>query len=171
MSIKKYWRSTKKGRSILGLEPLIIFAAAVILFIISSRNDFLEVIYKFSRQYEAYEIDEILTISLFLTIALTFHLIRKWRHLLSLNKKLENKNEELQNAFSEIRQLKGIISICTSCKKIRDDKGFWQQVEVYISKYTKAEFSHGLCPDCFEELYPGLSEKMADSSKKDSPEK
>ncbi len=59
---------------------------------------------------------------------------------------------ELKAALAEIRTLKGLIPICFSCKKIRDDKGFWNQLESYISEHTDAVFSHGLCPDCAEKL-------------------
>jgi two-component system CheB/CheR fusion protein len=62
--------------------------------------------------------------------------------------------DALQKAFDEIRTLRGIIPICAKCKQIRDDKGFWNQVEVYVRDHTEAEFSHGICPDCAKELYP-----------------
>lgn len=62
----------------------------------------------------------------------------------------------LKQAFDEIRTLRGIVPICASCKKIRDDKGFWSQVEVYVQKHTEAEFSHGICPDCMKNLYPEI---------------
>jgi DNA-binding response OmpR family regulator len=57
---------------------------------------------------------------------------------------------QLQEAFAEIKTLKGFIPICASCKKIRDDEGFWNQLEEYISKHTDAVFTHGLCPQCAE---------------------
>ena len=57
---------------------------------------------------------------------------------------------KLQEALAEIKTLKGFIPICASCKKIRDDEGYWDQLEAYISKHTDAVFSHGLCPDCAE---------------------
>jgi PAS domain S-box-containing protein len=62
--------------------------------------------------------------------------------------------EELQDALVRIKTLKGLIPICASCKKIRTDKGFWQQIEEYIGDHSDAEFSHGLCPDCARTLYP-----------------
>ena len=62
--------------------------------------------------------------------------------------------DALQKAFDEIRTLRGIVPICAKCKQIRDDKGFWSQVEVYVRDHTEAEFSHGICPDCAKELYP-----------------
>jgi PAS domain S-box-containing protein len=63
---------------------------------------------------------------------------------------------ELQSAIEQIKTLKGIVPICANCKKIRDDKGFWEQVEGYVSRHTEAEFSHGICPDCANKLYPEL---------------
>jgi PleD family two-component response regulator len=76
--------------------------------------------------------------------------------LRSLQKSLEDKNTQLQKALDEIKILQGIIPICANCKKVRDDKGFWNQVETYISKHSEVEFSHGICPTCAKELYPGL---------------
>jgi DNA-binding NtrC family response regulator len=61
---------------------------------------------------------------------------------------------ELQDALAEIKTLRGILPICSSCKKIRDDEGYWHQVEVYIRDHSEAEFSHGLCPECAKKLYP-----------------
>ena len=63
---------------------------------------------------------------------------------------------ELQAALAEIKTLRGILPICSSCKKIRDDEGYWHQVEVYIRDHSEAEFSHGLCPECAKKLYPEL---------------
>jgi PAS domain S-box-containing protein len=63
---------------------------------------------------------------------------------------------ELQAALASVKRLSGLIPICASCKKIRDDQGFWQQVEVYVRERSDADFSHGICPDCMGRLYPGL---------------
>ncbi|MBM4330932.1 MAG: PAS domain S-box protein [Deltaproteobacteria bacterium] len=60
---------------------------------------------------------------------------------------------DLQNALSQVKKLSGFLPICASCKKIRDDKGYWNQVEVYIRDHSEAEFSHGICPDCKKKLY------------------
>lgn len=65
----------------------------------------------------------------------------------------------LQTALSEVKTLRGFIPICAKCKKIRDDKGFWNQIESYISEHSKAEFSHNICPDCVKKLYPELNIK------------
>jgi PAS domain S-box-containing protein len=67
--------------------------------------------------------------------------------------------KELQSALDNIKTLQGLIPICANCKKIRDDKGFWNQVEGYIMDHTDAKFTHGLCPDCTKQLYGDLYEK------------
>lgn len=66
---------------------------------------------------------------------------------------------ELQKALDEVKTLRGFIPICASCKKIRDDKGYWQQIEDYISAHSDAVFSHGICQECVEKLYPELDLK------------
>jgi len=70
-----------------------------------------------------------------------------------LEEELRKKNNKLQKALDEIKTLKGLIPICASCKKIRDDKGFWNQLESYIEKYSDASFSHSICPECSDKLY------------------
>ena len=69
---------------------------------------------------------------------------------------LQRSNEALQKALSEVKVLKGLVPICASCKKIRNDQGFWQQLEEYIQQHSEAEFSHGLCAPCIKKLYPGV---------------
>jgi hypothetical protein len=63
---------------------------------------------------------------------------------------------ELHKALDEVKTLSGFLPICASCKKIRDDKGYWNQIEAYISEHSEAEFSHGICPDCSKKLYPDI---------------
>jgi signal transduction histidine kinase len=73
-------------------------------------------------------------------------------------KKMEQEREtlinDLQEALANIKTLRGLIPICAACKKIRDDKGYWNQIESYIRAHSDAEFSHGICPDCAKRLYP-----------------
>jgi len=60
---------------------------------------------------------------------------------------------ELKNALLEVKKLSGLLPICASCKKIRDDNGYWNQIESYITTHSEADFSHGICPECSEKLY------------------
>jgi len=73
---------------------------------------------------------------------------------------------KLQEALKEVKQLSGFLPICSHCKQIRDDKGYWNQIESYISAHSEALFSHGICPDCAKKLYPEFDlypEKNEDS--------
>lgn len=65
---------------------------------------------------------------------------------------------ELQEALANIKTLTGLLPICASCKKIRDDQGYWNQIESYIEEHSEVQFSHGLCPDCTRLLYPDFFE-------------
>ncbi len=87
-----------------------------------------------------------------LTIAMARH--NDLMQLRSLNHTLEAKNSELASALAEIKTLRDILPICSFCKKIRDDQGYWNQVEQYISDHTGTKFSHGICDDCMAEHYP-----------------
>ena len=76
---------------------------------------------------------------------------------ISARKRSEQEREklikELQDALAKVKKLSGLLPICASCKKIRDDKGYWNQLETYIREHSEAEFSHGICPDCGKKLY------------------
>lgn len=72
--------------------------------------------------------------------------------MIELNLALAKKIDDIEKAFEEIKMLKGIVPICASCKKIRDDSGYWHQLERFISEHTDAEFSHGYCPECAEKV-------------------
>ena len=72
----------------------------------------------------------------------------------------------MKQALAEVRTLSGLLPICAKCKKIRDDRGYWNQIEIYIRERTDANFSHGVCPDCARELYPGLDLDICATSDK-----
>lgn len=69
---------------------------------------------------------------------------------------LKKRTQELEQALKEVKVLRGFIPICASCKKIRNDRGYWQLVEAYIREHSEAEFSHGICPDCIKKFFPGV---------------
>jgi hypothetical protein len=60
----------------------------------------------------------------------------------------------LQEALNQVKELRGLLPICASCKKIRNDTGYWEQIEGYVSRHSRAEFTHGICPECAQRLYP-----------------
>ncbi|RMH11733.1 MAG: PAS domain S-box protein [Gammaproteobacteria bacterium] len=75
-------------------------------------------------------------------------------------KRAEKRNEklirELRQALEEVRELRGLIPICASCKSIRDDQGYWQRLEAYFQEHSDVQFSHSICPECAQKLYPDL---------------
>lgn len=84
------------------------------------------------------------------------HLSRRTQYFALSNQKILNK--KLEQANTDIKTLEEIIPICCSCKKIRNDKGYWEQVERYFMRHTDSQFSHGICPDCVKKLYPEYQE-------------
>jgi len=78
---------------------------------------------------------------------------------------LKEKNSQLKIALDKVKTLNGLLPICSSCKKIRDDKGYWNEVETYVKEHSDAEFSHGICPECVKELYPDIYEQMYGNSR------
>ena len=82
--------------------------------------------------------------------------ISKRKHAEKAQEKLIRK---LERALDKIKTLRGLIPICAACKKIRDDKGYWHQVEVYVRDHSEADFSHDICPECAQKLYPDLFEE------------
>jgi GAF domain-containing protein len=85
------------------------------------------------------------------------HLYKNAQNEIVKRKRTEEELEQLvtklETALFEVKTLKGFIPICASCKKIRDDSGYWNQIELYIERHSEAEFSHSMCPDCSNELY------------------
>jgi hypothetical protein len=77
--------------------------------------------------------------------------------MIEMQDALSVKIDELRRALDQIKTLRGIVPICATCKKIRDDQGYWNQVEVYVRDHTEAEFSHSICPVCMKILYPELT--------------
>ncbi|MFA4839408.1 MAG: PAS domain S-box protein [Candidatus Neomarinimicrobiota bacterium] len=89
----------------------------------------------------------------------TFAVIRDISDRKRIEQEREKTIQELQAALNNVRTLKGLIPICASCKKIRDDSGYWSEVEKYISVHSEADFTHGICPDCMKKLYPNYRDK------------
>jgi DNA-binding response OmpR family regulator len=74
-----------------------------------------------------------------------------------VNGELTRRQQQLEEALGNIKTLRGLIPICSYCKKIRDDKGFWERVESYLKKHSEASFSHSICPECLREHFPDFA--------------
>jgi len=85
--------------------------------------------------------------------------VRNLLHIRNLMRRLESQHAAMKLALEEIKTLKGILPICMYCKKIRDDSGYWSQLEAYIRDHSDANFSHGICPDCMKEQMAGLEQR------------
>jgi CheY-like chemotaxis protein len=78
--------------------------------------------------------------------------------ILRLYQELRHNNTEMEAALAKVKLLSGMLPICSGCKKIRDDKGYWNQVENYVQKHSEATFTHGLCPECSNKFFPGVGD-------------
>ncbi len=89
------------------------------------------------------------------------------RRMMEMRDALSAKVAELHKALDQIKTLRGIVPICANCKKIRNDRGYWEQVEVYVRNHSEADFSHSICPECMQKIYPEFAQEMI----KNQPEK
>jgi diguanylate cyclase len=92
------------------------------------------------------------------------------KQLQDLNRDLKYANERLSKALAEVKILQGFIPICARCKRIRDDRGAWEEIEDYFPKHSEAVFSHSLCPECSTFLYPELARKKKATTSEGTPE-
>ena len=90
------------------------------------------------------------------------------KRIIDLQQGLSERVQELLNALSQVKQLQGILPICSHCKKIRNDQNYWQQVEGYISDVTELQFSHSICPNCYETIVRPEIERLASDEKPSS---
>ena len=91
-----------------------------------------------------------------------------------LEERVEQRTVEIRNALSEIKTLRRILPLCSFCKKIRDDQGYWEEVDVYMYKHLDARISHGACPECLQKNYPEIfadieKEKETQKNQRDEP--
>jgi CheY-like chemotaxis protein len=89
--------------------------------------------------------------------------------VVELRRKLAERVRELEEAISRVKQLHGLLPICAYCKKIRDDRNYWQRVEEYVSAHTDAQFSHGICPECYEGILTPQLRAMREARSEQPP--
>ena len=150
----------KKPADIIRFELGVYLLLAIAVFLLSARYDVFEQVNEFVLNYDHHELDEVIITLLFLLLCFLHFSIRRWKESCEARTRLEKANHELRQAMAEIRQLKGIIPICSNCKKVRNDQGYWQQVEQYVSDHSDALFSHGLCPECLDKAMTELDQDL-----------
>jgi CheY-like chemotaxis protein len=89
--------------------------------------------------------------------------VKVGRRIVELQKNLALRVQELENALARVKKLQGLLPICSYCKRIRDDQNYWQQVESYFSEHSDAEFTHGICPDCYDKVVKRKFSQLAAS--------
>ncbi|KKM87647.1 hypothetical protein LCGC14_1266730 [marine sediment metagenome] len=89
-------------------------------------------------------------------------LAKEIEHRKQIEVEREKLIKKLKDALDKVKTLSGFIPICANCKNIRDDKGYWTQIEEYIRDHSEAEFSHGICPECAKKLYPEYYKDISD---------
>jgi DNA-binding response OmpR family regulator len=80
--------------------------------------------------------------------------------IVELQESLSVRIKELEDALAQVKQLRGLLPICSYCKKIRDDQNYWQKVESYLSQHSEARVSHSVCPECYEQIVKPELEKL-----------
>ncbi len=146
------------------LDILLIGVFAVFVYMYASAHDVLEQLVNFSMQHEDWELDEFIAVSVFLVFALAVFAFRRWHEITSIRDELFHRTEDLEKALSEIKHLKGLLPICAECKNIRDDAGYWHQVEQYLREHTEAQFVYSICPNCERNFHPEFIEDKKETS-------
>jgi sigma-B regulation protein RsbU (phosphoserine phosphatase) len=86
-------------------------------------------------------------------------------HVLELQKNLVDRVQELEDALSQVKQLQGLLPVCSYCKKVRSEENYWQRVESYLTEHAHVVFSHGICPDCYRTVVqPQLDQRSVDQA-------
>ena len=121
----------------------------VFAFLVSAALGFLT---PFGHEYELKGVSRLLVI--YAMVAIISYALESSRH--RYYSELLEEKVALENALARVKTLRGLLPICATCKMVRDDRGYWQQIEIFIAQRSEAEFSHGLCPGCMTRLYPDL---------------
>jgi hypothetical protein len=133
-------------------DMFVILAITFAAYFIFFRFDALERIVRFTSTHESLELDELISASIVFSVCMGIAAFRWWREMKLINDQLSRKNRRIEKAMNAIRVLRGILPTCSYCKKIKNEDGSWMQMESYIDNHSEAQFSHGICPDCYEKI-------------------
>jgi hypothetical protein len=142
------------------VDALILLTLALPFYLLAREYDFLEHIAAYTRAHEEYELDELFSLAVFVAILLIFYSVRRLVDLLGYARKLREANLQLSQTLEEISRLRRLLPICAGCKKVRNDEGYWQEVDAYLARYHLARITHGLCPDCMAKYYPEVAAEV-----------
>ncbi len=144
------------------LDGSVIAALAVVIYLIAAHFDIVNQVSRWFIAHEYLQVDELAVVGLFLVIASAVFIWRRRQELLEQIRERERAENEraalipaLENALREVQTLSSLLPVCAWCKRIRDDDGSWNQVDIYIRKHTSIGITHGICPDCAERIKNG----------------
>ncbi len=132
-------RGVRLKMSAASKDLIVLVSMGILLFVFASVFHVFERFAEFHQKYGVEPIDDLIIVLAVMAIAFAFFSLRRWR--------------ELQKALVDIATLRGLLPICASCQKIRDDAGYWNRLEFYIENHSEAELFHTICPDCLKKLY------------------
>ncbi len=136
-------------------DAVAIVLLGVAVYVASLRYDIVEQLLQFLRRHESWQLDEIIVVMIYLVAAGGFFVWRRRNELLQQVEAREAAENEaarliprLETALKEVNALTGLLPVCAWCKRIRDDQGYWSQVDAYLAQHTGIGITHGICPDC-----------------------
>lgn len=115
-----------------------------------------ELLFALAMRYEDLRLDDLSPTLLVLALASLWFAYRRWRELRAALAERERLVAELRDALVQITALRGLLPVCAWCRKVRDDAGYWSELEAYVEARSDAQFTHGVCPECEARLVEGL---------------
>jgi hypothetical protein len=139
---------------------MVVLVAAVFVFAVSAVFDLFNVVIAWIYRHDTWQLDEVFTVAVYLVIAFAVYAWRRHRDLVVQTRRREQAEletaqliPELERARTNVADFQKILPVCPACKRIRDAKGDWYQLETYVELHYLAKFDDGFCPDCSRELY------------------
>jgi hypothetical protein len=136
-------------------DRVMIIVGAAVIFALSARFDVFNKVVDWMYKHDTWQLDELFTVAVYLVLAIGIYAVRRNRELkeqIRLRERAEQMTEklipELESARADIRRLRVLVPICSSCKRVRGESGYWEEVETYVEVNLRTRLDHGLCPDC-----------------------
>ena len=142
------------SRKRLRLELISMAVGVVVVYLVAGKLDLFERFVDFAHHHESWEFDETVPVALFLLLFFLYLAQRLAVSFFLAERQTREAHARFVAEQEKLKQLQGILPICSSCKKIRDEAGAWQSLETYIDEHSEATFSHGICQECVKKLYP-----------------
>jgi hypothetical protein len=141
-------------------DLMVIVVVAVGVFVLSAQVDLFNKIVEWMYRHDTWQLDELFTVAVYLVFAIALFAWRRHHELLEQTRRREEAEAEkaqltprLERALADLSHLKKLLPMCSSCKRVRDDKGYWDQVEAYFEVNFSTRIDAGICPDCAAKLY------------------